>query len=256
MRIWRRRTYLVLLGIVAALAAVAPFAWSTFQASAIRGGTDVRVGEYPWLVRVRRDLGGGWWAVCTGALVTPRHVVTAAHCTSKQVDTTSEMYAEFPVAGSPNTGRRVKVVRIERHPNARSDARNADVAVWTLARPVSVPTISLVGRGTTTYYRAGTRITVAGYGQTESLSLKQPRQIGMTVTKSCYRPISVWFCAITQDEDKGIRPGDSGSPAFVRGGNGTYLLVGVSGNHSGAQTSIARIATPLMNDWIRAKTGL
>src|SRR3712207_1502360 len=54
-----------------ALGAAAP-------AHAIVGGNDASPGEYPFVAHVLIDRA----FQCTGTLVTPTHVVTAAHCTS------------------------------------------------------------------------------------------------------------------------------------------------------------------------------
>src|SRR5688572_19465495 len=48
------------------------------SAHAVVGGQDATEGEYPYVAHITIDKAFG----CTGTLVTPRHVVTAGHCSS------------------------------------------------------------------------------------------------------------------------------------------------------------------------------
>src|SRR5688572_5615876 len=61
----------LIVAVAVSLAVAAP-------AHAIVGGSAASRGEYPFVAHITIDR----TAQCTGTLVTPRHVVTAAHCAS------------------------------------------------------------------------------------------------------------------------------------------------------------------------------
>src|SRR5262245_49133681 len=46
----------------------------------IAGGTPVPQGKYPFAASIRASVSGGS-ILCTGSLISPSHVLTAAHCT-------------------------------------------------------------------------------------------------------------------------------------------------------------------------------
>lgn len=214
--------------------------------SPISGGTPVQRGEYPWLVHVAGNMGGTWNVRCTGALITARHVLTAAHCTAKNPADAGYAYVDFGVANG--LASRVQVTTTLRHPSARADATKADAAIWTLAQPVSVPHIPLVLGNDTKYYKTGTALILAGYGRTDGNG-PAPQQAPVTVQATC-RQDPIWFCAKTSSDTQGARPGDSGAPVFAKAGT-QYVLVGVTGSHSGTKHWFTRLATPLVNEWIR-----
>lgn len=251
MRLWRRRSALALGALVATGAAALPFVWHENTASAIVGGTRIQPGQYPWLVNVIGDMGDGWYVDCTGVLVSPRHVVAAAHCTPRNPNGNYSASVKFGLASPPMRGMRIRARPLLRHPSAVQNASLADVAVWTLEKPVRVPAIALVGRGVTGFYKPGTKLLMAGYGENDD-GWNDPQQAVMTVMPSC-RSAAVWVCATTGRRDWGARAGDSGAPLFVKSGSG-HVLVGVAGNHNADKHWFARIALPQMNDWLRKTT--
>src|SRR4051812_36749090 len=64
--------------LVACLATVALGLGVSSPAYAVVGGSDAAPGQYPYVAHILIDRS----FQCTGTLVTPRHVVTAAHCGS------------------------------------------------------------------------------------------------------------------------------------------------------------------------------
>lgn len=216
-------------------------------AGAVVGGVAVPPGTYPWLVRVGNPVEG----YCSGSLVSPRHILTAAHCVAKKPDKPEGMFAHFHTETRPDT---VRVIRTERPPWALGNARNTDVAVLTLERQVRTTPIMLVPSGATAPISPGRWLTVAGYGMTEHQRPDQAHELMFTATYRCARPGPQWFCANAPRPGTGVRPEDSGAPAFATvAGSRRYMLVGTVSNHRDHHTWFANLALPPVNDWIRFK---
>ncbi|WP_340683835.1 trypsin-like serine protease [Amycolatopsis coloradensis] len=217
-------------------------------ACAIEGGAEVPPGTYPWLVRVGNPAEG----YCSGSLVSPRHVVSAAHCFAKKPDKPEGMFAYFRTETRAYT---VKVVRAERHPWGAGDARTADVAVVTLEHPVRTTPIKLIAPGDFYPTWPGMKLTVAGYGSTGHQRPEHAHELPFTATYRCAKPGPQWFCADAPRPGTGVRPEDSGGPAFrkARGGGGRHVLVGTVSNHRDHHTWFTNLAQPPLNEWIRFK---
>ena len=173
---------------------------------------------------------------CTGTLVAPRVVVTAAHCVVEVQDLTKLKVYFGPRVGSG--GREIRVVSGKAHPQASPDnVQDVDIAVLALAEPApfapkkmnSTPLdqssvgkpLRLVGYGTDDPQANGggvkrqTTTRVTSYTPAEL-------QFGGTGTSACY--------------------GDSGGPAFMTVG-GQELLVGVTsgGDENCTEGSYSRV---------------
>jgi hypothetical protein len=216
-------------------------------AGAVEGGVAVPPGTYPWLVRVGNPNEG----YCSGSLVSPWHIVTAAHCVAKKPYKPEDMFAYFLTETRPDT---VRVVRTERHPWAVGDARDVDVAVLTLERPVRTTPIMLVPSGAAAPTSPGVTLKVAGYGETDRQRPDRAQELTFTATYHCAQPGPQWFCANAPRPGTGVRPEDSGAPAFTTAAGGErHVLVGTVSNHRDHNTWFANLAQPPVNDWIRFK---
>jgi trypsin len=153
------------------------------NAHAVVGGQDAAPGEYPFVAHIVIDRA----FQCTGTLVTPTHVVTAAHCTS----VTPSGVVNTPL-GQP--GQLVEVsIGAHRTPSSsllggyESDgekhvaksvtvnpgyagvfAVNNDVAVIELPTPSSRTPVKIASAGERSLWSPGTMATIAGFGVTES----------------------------------------------------------------------------------------
>lgn len=54
----------------------------SIKVTRIVGGIDVKTNAYPWLARAITI--NGKWANCSGTLIAPKHILTAAHCINNE----------------------------------------------------------------------------------------------------------------------------------------------------------------------------
>jgi secreted trypsin-like serine protease len=189
---------------------------------------------------VFRRSNGELWNVCSGAMISPTIMVTAAHCTEAM-----KYYASLPreigvtfdqtITASTQIIPAVPVSSPSYSPaayNINSDTN--DIGLMVLAQPVSVPTYPLAPRGTFSggKVKAGSPITQVGYGVDQNGESGVP---GQTSTNDMTRDYGVVkfrsataYIMADQVQGDGMCFGDSGGPAFMNvGGKETIVGVGV-----------------------------
>ena len=98
-------------------------------ASAIVSGEEAAAAEWPWQVAlVSRGV-----QFCGGSLVSPRHVVTAAHCTEDL--TASQLSVLAGTVDLDAGGQRRPVATIHQHEGYHGDTLRNDIALLELAQP-------------------------------------------------------------------------------------------------------------------------
>ena len=233
------------------LLALALSAGLTSPAHAIVNGTDASPGEYPYVASITIDKAFG----CTGTLVTPTHVVTAAHCSSL----VPGGVANVPI-GHP--GQLIEV-SIGAHKAPFDDGENhvakavavapgylgltsvrEDVAVLTLDSPSSKPPVKIANASERSLWSPGTMATIAGFGVTESEgdppAVLQEAQVPIRTDADAAAaypylvdgvdPLAGGFEAETQlaagDGRADTCQGDSGGPLLAPAPSGGFRLVG------------------------------
>ncbi len=162
---------------------------------------------------------------CSGTLISPSHVLTAAHCTVGQ--SAAEM--SFAVDGTTYA-----VAAFANHPQYNDDDFGAgyDLAIMTLAEPVSGVQPSAIYRDAP---QVGQTLTLVGFGE-GGTSTGNPeydfgnKRVGETPIDRVDELFIEWN--FDSHSESNTAPGDSGGPAFINV-DGNYLVAGVTSGGSG-----------------------
>lgn len=226
----------------------------------IIGGAEAKPGEYPWMVAVFFDYGGGEWLQgCGGTLIDERHVVTAAHCfvDVESVGRNQELwYPAAPetrrVALRPQSTAAVtpeQLLEIEEVYVYQYYEAGGDVAVLRLKVPVTgiknFPRLA-TAEETTRMEDIRRRVRVIGYGLTDSNGADTSEvlmkvDVPLVPLEECQDQYSDLYpgtppeevvtkeelCAGLDEGGKDSCAGDSGGPLFVRANAPNPILVGV-----------------------------
>lgn len=157
---------------------------------------------------------------CTGTLISPTHVLTAAHCTVGVADTQGtfevggEVYATADIVDHPE------------YNDARFDV-GYDISIMELAQPVAGVTPSGILRSQP---QVGSTLTLVGFGeggtsQNGSLGDFGNKRVGETELERVTDQHLEW--TLDTHREGNTAPGDSGGPAFIRE-DGQLLVAGVT----------------------------
>ncbi|CAH0549130.1 unnamed protein product [Brassicogethes aeneus] len=206
--------------------------------SLIVDGLDVPKGAYPWLSAIFRVQNTGLTYICSGSLISNRHVVTAAHCMQKDSRNVKPqdlliILGKLNIAKwKPLPGEKmIEPESLHVHPNYASSNSDADIAVITLSEILTFSALIMpvcLWRGPDNLNLVvGSDGVVAGWGKNEEglISTAEPKQTFLPIVdqETCLRSSHQFqyitsnrtFCAGSQN-GKGPCNGDSGSGLIIK----------------------------------------
>ena len=227
--------------------------------TAVVNGQDVEAGEFPWIA----------WGSCNGALVSPRHVITAKHCYNPATHDPAKLAnitVSFNKTSAKERGHEMrKITKISLN-------MEVDVAILTLSRRVNIKPIGLAAIDSD---YTGKTITLAGPGcdqphpyhspevlQKVDLRVIPIRECGKVYGKANSMTDGRWLCATSPVRFpwRSGCSGDSGSPMFACGAaSGDCALVAVvsrrgPGLWNGQGDSVGSKVSSIL-PWIRSILG-
>jgi trypsin len=214
---------------------------SVQPASAIIGGQTAAPGFFGYVSFVGAVTGDAAY-YCTGALVTPSVVLTAAHCAANLPATAFTVGTGRLNLYDESTGQVVGVTSVAVSPTWNPSTVRGDVALLQLAQPSTASPLPIASADDASWaYRGGTPIIVAGWGRTSPSGppADDLHWLDMSVQKDAYcaqtflgtnpvYDVASMFCASQPGSMAGACNGDSGAPAIAQSASGAYEIVGVT----------------------------
>jgi secreted trypsin-like serine protease len=236
------------------------------RTSIIRGDV-AAIADFPSLAFIAAQTGKDEGFACTGTVISPRVILTAAHCV-ENLDfggfTPPSAYKVATGRATPSqdeTGDVLEVSSTHVFPRFDPGTTRSDAALLILATPTSAPPISLASSADSAFYAGGAGVRLAGWGLTAPRAKSGPKSLRSTSTvvldpaackqrtQSFNRAYSsaVEMCTIDPpDHANGGCFGDSGGPAIAQRPDGTPVQVGI------VSTGGPECSTKLPNIFTRA----
>jgi len=230
-------------GLAPNVASAAPAA----QASII-GGDVAAIADFPSLAFIAAQTGKNEGFACTGTVIAPRLVLTAAHCVENLQLGGFTPAPDYQVAtGRTNprqdeTGNVLQVSATHVFPGFDPGTTRGDAALLVLSSPTSAPAIPLAGTADSALYAGGAPVLLAGWGLTRANARSAPDGLHSTSNvvlnpAACKPSISRFYppyspalqmCTTDPpDRANGGCFGDSGGPAIAHRADGSPVQIGI-----------------------------
>jgi len=258
---------------IAAFALPAPASAEPTAQASIVGGRAGSIAEFPFLSFIEAREGKHGFA-CTGTVVAPRVVLTAAHCV-EDLDhgglTSAHDYALATGVTSPEEAKAENIFRVtEAHafPGFDPGTLHGDAGILILDRPTAAPTLSLAGPGDAALYAGGETVQLAGWGLTQANAKQEPRGLRTTSmvvetpsvckakTHGYYSPFSpaAQMCTLDLPSRKsGGCFGDSGGPTIGHRPDGSLVELGIistGGESCSTKRPNVMTRTDFVSSWV------
>jgi secreted trypsin-like serine protease len=261
------------LALSCAAAAQSGYAMTTARDSIVRG-RPASIAAFPWLAHV--DYNGSVDKFeCTGTVIAPRLVMTAAHCAltgTGHVAVAANYTITTGVADLREAHRanRSDVTQVVVFPKFEPSRVSFDSALLVLKAPVAAPALPLAGPDDAALRAAGVPVSIAGWGLT---SAEPPRETTVLheadsvvqsdeFCKQQLRSILPFFSPASQLCIKSLPGpffaslchGDSGGPAIARRPDGTPVQIGIislGSSNCGARHPQVLARVDQVSSWVR-----
>jgi secreted trypsin-like serine protease len=212
--------------------------------TSVVGGAQAQPGVLSSLVFITAQTGAATAMACSGTVLAPTVVLTAAHCVVDDETRTIRPASGIVVtAGSldrTSGGVEVGAARIAVHPDYDPGAIRSDAAVIRLATPLTIAPLTLAAGADAGLAAPGASATFAGWGTTSGGSSEAAVTLQTATTTvlpddACQRLLgstfaaAVTLCAIdTGRFSSSTCRGDSGGPLLTRRSDGAWLQIGIT----------------------------
>ncbi|XP_064214449.1 chymotrypsin BI-like [Tribolium castaneum] len=171
----------------------------------IVGGSPAKLGQFPYQAALYLKDSDGKMFFCSGALIAPRYILTAAHCIEGSIETVLVELGTIRL-DDKSGGFQVYASQGFSHPNYSPKSIANDIAVLELSKSVPMSANIQTIRLASDKLGVGVSVTLSGWGKTSSTSAGNVCAQGKNYESTC--------------------SGDSGGP-MVTGSGSSALHVGI-----------------------------
>ncbi|EFA05665.2 serine protease P150 [Tribolium castaneum] len=182
----------------------------------IVGGSPAKLGQFPYQAALYLKDSDGKMFFCSGALIAPRYILTAAHCIEGSIETVLVELGTIRL-DDKSGGFQVYASQGFSHPNYSPKSIANDIAVLELSKSVPMSANIQTIRLASDKLGVGVSVTLSGWGKTSSTSA-----VSKTLNHVKLTTISNAVCKNYESTCSG----DSGGP-MVTGSGSSALHVGI-----------------------------